>query len=154
MDSDFFLYCEDVDWFWRLQLLGFSFSYANTYVNHFGAGSSGGIGKKIKPSVFYYRNRNTLQMLIKNYSLPFLVLLLPFYVLQNIFEFVFFLFLLRPDISITYIKSYYYVLRNLRRILKKRRLVQSKRRISDTTIIKNMYFGFGKLYHLKQFYVK
>lgn len=154
MDNDFFLYCEDVDWFWRLQLLKIPFSYADVYINHFGAGSSGGVGKKIKNSVFYFRNRNTLQMLIKNYSIGGLIIVIPFYLFQNIFEILFFLLILRPDISVTYLRSYYYIYKNLRSILVKRKAVQKERKINDLKILRNMYLGFGKLYHLKQFYGK
>lgn len=153
MDDDFFLYCEDVDWFWRLQLYDKKFGYINesVYVHHAGAGSSGEVVNVIKYPIFYYRNRNTIQMLLKNYKLITLMLILPLYIIQNIIEIFFFLLIFKPKISYSYIEGIAFNIKNLKKILKKRRVIQANRKHSDLYIMRNMYSGLGKLRHLLLF---
>lgn len=146
-DDDFFMYCEDVDWFWRLNLLGKKFSYCpNIFLHHFQAGSTS--QKRIKYKVFLWRNQNTLLMLLKNYAWYNLLWVLPFYFLQNIIEIFFFLLILKPKISLSYLAGWWFNLLNLRRTISKRRRVQKMRKISDFEIMGKMYLGFGKLRHL------
>lgn len=88
LDDDFFMYVEEVDWFWRLHLLTKKIGIAeDLFVHHAGAGST---GTGLKYNTFLWRNQNTLQMLLKNYSLVSLILILPFYFLQNLAEMVVF----------------------------------------------------------------
>lgn len=152
LDSDFFMYVEEVDWFWRLHLLKKKVgSVENLYVHHAGSGSTGG---GIKYNTFLWRNQNTLQMLLKNYSFCSLLWVLPLYLIQNLFEIVFFLLALKPDIALSYISSWIYNARLLKKTLNKRRKIQSLRLVSDFVIINKMYFGLGKLKHLFAFYKK
>lgn len=142
LDTDFFMYNEDVDWFWRLSLLGKKFSYVdNIYIYHAGAGST---GAGLKYNTFLWRNQNALQMIIKNYSLLTLIIILPLYLIQNIFEMFFFVLLLKPKISFSYIQGLVFNIRYIRRTLEKRKWVQSHRKVNDIEILKKMYFGFGK----------
>lgn len=154
MDSDFFLYIEDADWFWRLLLFGFSFNYVpNAYIFHSGAGSSGGHNNKLlKTTVFMLRNRNTLYMLLKNYSLFMLCFILPLYLLINICEIIFFLILGKISIVKAYKDSWIDVIKNWNDIMKKRTWIQHNRVVSDITILKRMYKKPAKLIHLLQFY--
>ncbi len=154
MDADFFLYIEDADWFWRIQLLGYSFDYVpNAYIFHSGAGSSGGHDKKIlKTNIFMFRNRNTLYMLLKNYSLISLIIILPIYLLINTAEIFFFSLMRKWSIVHAYIQSWVEVIQNWSTIMKKRQWIQKKRVVSDLTILKRMYKKPAKLMHLLQFY--
>jgi len=145
-DENFFMYCEDIDWFWRLLLLGCNFNYTDKVSVYHAAGGS--TGKGIRRNVFLWRNENTLQMLLKNYSAYNLLWVLPIYLLQNCFEFIFFLLLGKPKISSTYIQGWWFNLKNFDKIIEQRKWVQENRVISDRIIIKRMYFGFGKLSHL------
>lgn len=149
VDSDFFMYYEDVDWFWRLTLMGKKFAVAkNCVIHHAGAGST---GEGIKYNFFLWRNQNTLQSLIKNYSTPSLLLVLPFYLLQNLFEILFFLCTLKPKIASTYPQGWYFNLKYMKRTLRKRQWVQKQRTVNDFLILRKMYFGFGKLLLLKDY---
>ena len=142
LDNDFFMYFEDVDWFWRLSLLGKRYAYAeNIFVHHEGAGST---GKGIKYNMFLFRNKNALQTLLKNYSLITLILVLPLYFLQNLFEILFFILILKFDIAYSYIEGWLFNIKNLKKILKKRAWIQKRRVISDWEIIKKMYWGSAK----------
>jgi GT2 family glycosyltransferase len=151
LDENFFMYMEEIDWFWRLQLLSKKkITYSeNIYVYHAGAGST---GTGIKYSSFLWRNQNTLQMLLKNYAWYNLVWVLPLYILQNIFEIIAFTLVGKPKIAYTYILGWLFNIKHLPRILKKRREVQSVRLVGDREILKLMYKGPGKLHHLMQYF--
>jgi hypothetical protein len=112
---------------------------------------AGGAGYGIRYKIFLWRNQNILQMLIKNYSFPFLILFLPLYLIQNIIEALFFLLIFKPQISNSYLKGWGFNILNLARTLKKRKWVQEHRKINDLEILKKMYFGSGKLLLLKNY---
>ncbi len=142
-DNNYFAYYEDVDWFWRLNLLNKRFDYVeNVFIYHAGAGST---GKGINYNMFLYRNQNALQTLLKNYSFGMLLVVLPIYFLQNIFEMIFFLLILKPKVSYSYIEGWLFNIKNIKRIMKQREWIQKRRKIGDWEIIKKMYWGPAKL---------
>ena len=142
-DDNHFAYFEDVDWFWRLTLMGKKFNYAeDVFVYHEGAGST---GKGIKYNMFLWRNQNTLQTLLKNYSVATLIIILPIYILQNLMEILFFLTLLKFDIASSYIQGWVFNIKNFNKIMKKRKWIQERRKVSDLEILKKMYLGPAKL---------
>ncbi|HOM78255.1 MAG TPA: glycosyltransferase family 2 protein, partial [bacterium] len=125
LDGDFFMYFEETDWFWRLNLMGKVFSYVpELYVYHAGAGST---GSGIKYLSFLWRNQNTLQMLLKNYLWRNLLWVLPLYFAQNIGEIFFFLVLLKPKISFSYLQGWFFNIQNFRGTMRKRKWVQNNR---------------------------
>lgn len=146
LDNNFFMYCEEADWFWRLNLLKKSFSFVpNLFIYHYIGGST---GKKINYKLFLWRNQNTLQMLLKNYAWYSLAWVLPIYIIQNIFEIIFFLLILRPKIAFSYIEGWIFNMSNIRKILRRRSWVQKNRLVGDWCIIQKMYFGLGKAIHI------
>jgi len=149
LDGNFFMYAEDSDWFWRLQLMNVKICKNNVLVYHSGAGST---GAGIKYSSFLWRNQNTLQMLLKNYKWYNLMWVLPVYFIQNVFEIIFFLFLAKPMIAYSYIEGWMFNIKNFGKIMKKRRWVQKNRVVGDFEIIKKMYIGFAKPKHLIGYY--
>lgn len=143
LDNDFFMYFEDTDWFWRLALLNKKISYVNdAFVYHKGAG---GAGYGIRYNTFLWRNQNILQMLIKNYSVPMLLVSLPLYFTQNLVEILFFLLILKPKIAYSYLEGWWFNFKYLPRTLRKRKWVQKHRKISDLQVMRKMYIGSGKL---------
>ncbi len=150
LDNNFFMYSEETDWFWRLNFLNKKFILVNDlYVYHAEAGSS---MKGINYNIFLWRNQNALQMLLKNYAWHNLLWVLPIYFLQNVVEIMFFLLTLKPKIALSYVQGWWFNLINLKKILKKRSWVQRNRQVNDWEILKKMYLGFGKFYHLIHFY--
>lgn len=138
-DSDFFMYFEDIDWFWRLNLLSKKFTICESvYVYHYGSGSTNSKGLNYK--LFLWRNQNVLQMLLKNYSLLSLIFILPIYFLQNLIEILFFLIILKPKIAYSYLEGWIFNFTILRKTLKKRNWIQSHRNVSDLVILRKMYF--------------
>ncbi len=146
LDEDFFMYFEEVDWFWRLHLMKKTvFQCSDIHYYHAGAGST---GPGIKYRSFLWRNQNTLQMLLRNYSWHNLLWVLPVYFVQNLFEIFIFLIFLKPRIAWSYIEGWQFNLTNIKRTLGKRSWIQKHRKINDQTVLRKMYFGFGKVYHL------
>jgi GT2 family glycosyltransferase len=142
-DEDYFMYNEDVDWSWRLRLLGKKLAYAKgIYVYHAGAGST---GPGIKYKIFLWRNQNTLQTLIKNYKALTLFFIIPLYILQNIGEIIFFLLTFKPKIALSYIEGWTYNIRYIGRTLRKRKQIQKNRVIGDWEVIRHMYPGPAKI---------
>lgn len=146
LDDNFFMYFEETDWFWRLQLLGKTFCRAKgLYVYHAGAGST---GRGIRTNQFLWRNQNNLQMLLKNYAWYNLLWVLPLYFLQNVLEIIFFMLTLKPAIAFTYLRGWSFNIRHLKKILQQRKKVQSERLVRDAQILRNFYKGPAKLIHL------
>lgn len=149
-DEDFFMYYEDVDWFWRLTLLGKKFKVVkDCEIHHAGAGST---GSGIKYDFFLWRNQNALQSLLKNYSLVSLIFFLPLYVFQNVMEMIFFILILKPKIAYSYIEGWKFNAIYLKRTLKKRRWIQENRVVSDIEVFKKMYLGPAKLIALANYF--
>ena len=148
LDNNFFMYYEDVDWFWRLNLLNKKvFVNRDIYLYHAGGGSSGEF-KGLNYNIFLWRNQNSLQLLLKNYSWYNLLWILLIYFLQNIFEIIFFLFTFRFRIAFSYIEGWIFNIKNINRILEKRKWVQKNRVINDREMFKNLYFGSAKFFAL------
>ncbi len=148
LDDDFFMYCEEIDWFWRLNLLKRKFAYTyDTYIYHAGGGSIQH-SKKMNYMTFLWRNQNALQMLLKNYGASSLVIILPIYFMQNIVEIVFFLCIGKPRIARSYVEGWVYNLKHLRRTIRKRVLIKKMRIASEVYIFNILYKGSGKLHNL------
>ena len=149
LDNNFFMYHEDVDWFWRLSLLGKKFAYVNNvFIYHAGAGST---GRGIKYNTFLWRNQNTLQALIKNYSTLVMLFILPVYFTQNLLEMLFFILIMKPKIASSYINGWIFNVKYLKRTFGERRWVQKNRKIGDMEILRKMYLGPGKLFLLNSY---
>jgi GT2 family glycosyltransferase len=67
LDPDFFMYCEDVDLSWRLNLLGYSVVYVPPAVVYHRLSATGG-----GPLASYYVARNTVNVIVKDLSWPLL----------------------------------------------------------------------------------
>jgi GT2 family glycosyltransferase len=152
LDDDFFMYFEEIDWFWRLKLIGKNVAYADSvYINHAGSGST---GSGIKYSSFLWRNQNTLQMLLKNYRFINLIWILPVYLFQNLLESLAFLIIGKPEITKSYAEGILFNLKNIKIIARKRKVVQNMRTTPDIQIINYMYVGLGKVRHLRHLVLK
>lgn len=146
LDNDFFMYVEEVDWMWRVRLHWWNIGQlSNLFVYHAWSWST---WEWIKYRVFLWRNQNTLQMLIKNYTLHNLFWVLPIYILVNIAEIIAFLLFWKFKIAFSYIEWWIYNIKILPKTLEKRKVIQKNRVISDREIMKYMYKGFWKLSHL------
>ena len=147
LDTDFFMYFEEIDWFWRLHLLKKKI-YLDKNISFYHAGSGSSNSNILRREMFLWRNNNCLNMLIKNYQLNNLFWVLPLYFAINFIEMLVFLLILRPTIAYTYIQGLFYNIKMLPKTLEKRKNIQKTRKISDKSIFQLMYIGSGKLVHL------
>ena len=85
------------------------------------------------PKKFYYSEKNRLQLLLKNYQAKTLLLILPSLILVELAELC---FALTTGWLVLKVRSYFEILVLLPSIFRKRKIVQSLRRVNDTEITK------------------
>lgn len=145
LDSDFFMYIEEIDWFWRLALFGKKVGLTEDLLVHH-AGDDPEDGIRLRKNVFIWRNRNILRMMLKNYSRPNLFWILPLYFVQNLAEAAVFLLMLKPKIALSYLDGWWFNIKRFDKIMAKRKQIQRNRKISDWRFFKKFgYFGIGKI---------
>jgi len=135
-DEDFFACLDDTDLGWRAWLYGYKILYCPTSIAYHVAGGTTGRGR-ISPLKAFHGTKNALMNIVKNLELQHLVqgILLAF--LYDSFELL--LLTRHKDIECAKgkVKAYYWVIKNLPSIIKKRRVIQRKRRVSDKWLFDN-----------------
>ncbi len=145
-DESFFLYAEEVDWCWRLHLLGKKlYQEPDLFIHH---ASGGSIGASLKPQTVEWTNLNILQTLLKNYAWYSLLWALPLYLLQNLGEMAYFGITGQGQLSLAYLRSWSQLMARLPSLWPKRQWVQRHRQIGDLPILAMMHLGSGKLRQL------
>lgn len=138
LDEDFFAHMEEIDLNWRCLLHGYKiYSTSNSKVFHYSGYSLGHeTWKKM-----YLNHRNNLVMVFKNLEGNSLTWLFPIRLMMEYFTA--FVSLIKFDWKRLFavILSQLFILFNLKSILYKRRVVQSKRTVNDTKIVNNMFRG-------------
>lgn len=146
LDNDYFMYYEETDWCWRLQLFGKHIAYSNSlFIHHAGSGTT---GKNINRNAFLWRNQNCLQTLLKNLRWYNLVWILPLYLVQNIIDCVGLVLVGKFDIATTYPSGLQFNIKLLPKTLEKRRHIQQRRIKKEREILSLLYFGSGRIQHL------
>jgi len=129
-DNDYFAYYEDVDLGWRLRLQGKKCLYVpNAVIYH----KHSATGKRISTAKLFWIQRNSLATQIKNLS--FCRLMMMFFTLP--LRYIFATFKNRGNLFAflkAVVKSWIYIIANLKSILKKRRFIQSNKRVSNQEI--------------------
>lgn len=150
-DEELFMFNDDVDFSWRAHLFNVPLiNVPRAVVFHFSGGSMRGGARKekvYKTSYFrrYLGERNAIRNILKNYSYSMLILILPIYVLINLFEVLVFLLGCKPKAALQYLYAWGWNIQNIKSTLKRKRYIQKNRVINDRAILKKMYFGSGKL---------
>jgi GT2 family glycosyltransferase len=137
LDTRFFAMFEDVDFCWRVRLRGYrAMLVPSAVVYH----KRGGTVKTFENTpLFYLVNfhfyKNRLAMLIKNYGSRNLVKRLPVTLLLQALAFARNIFIKRDArLGLAVLKSYFWVILNLKYIMYRRRICQITRRVSDNEI--------------------
>lgn len=140
-DEKLFLYGEDVDICWRCWLSGYKveavaeavFYHDSACITEDLAEYSTNLNKR------FLGEYNSVRSILKNYSLPYLSLILPMYLAINFAEMTAFIFSGRVDVVRgAYLRSYKENLRDLKSTLEERSRVQKSRRISDFELMRHM----------------
>lgn len=130
-DEDLFLYHEDHDLSWRIRLQGWKLMVTPKAVLYHHYKFNKGIRK------FYFSEKNRLHIMIKNFECKTLLLIFPALLIVESAQWV---HALLNGWLFLKIKSYWELAALLPRILKKRKVIQTHRKISDKEIIR-LYQG-------------
>lgn len=125
-DEDFFAFYEDVDWNLRAQLAGFSCRYVpSAVVYHMGSAT---IGRGLSDFTRYHLWRNTLWIIAKDLPVGALLRHAPQLALGQLENLA---VALRDRKLVIWLRVWRDALRGLPRMLRKRRVVQARRRIGS-----------------------
>ena len=149
LDTNFFMYYEDTDWFWRLRLFDIKFKYSeNVYINHYGQGSTKG-DVHFSYDRFLWRNTNQLRMLLKNYQLISLFLVLPVFTIVTMAEILILVLIGRISLLKTYFFAINTCFRQRSDIRGWRKFIKERRVLNDFSILRSMYLGFSNVKGLR-----
>jgi GT2 family glycosyltransferase len=130
-DEDFFAYCEDGDISFRAQLAGYRCLYVpGAVVYHIGSASSG--GKRSETNI-RLGTQNGINLLVKNMPTSLLLRSLPFLLVGQLLRLVTAV-LFRGSLLLAYLAGLVGACRLLPLMLKKRKDIQKRRRVSDDYI--------------------
>ena len=130
LDEKFFMYMEDMDLSWRARMLRYKIILAPGAVvyHHYEF-------NKDKKNFFYWNERNRWAVLLQNYSWRTLIILAP---ALFAVEIAMLFYSLIGNWFAQKIKSYFWILKNLGKVIQTRRSVQLTRKVSDREIVKKM----------------
>ncbi len=145
-DNKYFRCAEEVDLCWRAKIAGYKIMInPNISIYHVGGGTgSFGLLPVTTTERRYFAERNTLRMLLKNYSAFTLLLVVPLFVIISFLELLAYLILI-PKLANPFIKAIYWNLQNINDTWALHKSVQKLRKVSDFQIMRSMIFGSAKL---------
>lgn len=134
-DEHYFCYYEDIDLAFRLRLLGYKGCYVpKSVAEHTGSATT----KRHSDFYTYHGHRNLVWTYLKNMPLSLLLVTLPLHIALNLATV--FLFTIRGQTA-TILKSKKDALKNIKRILKQRQIIQSTRTVSTSDLLKILEKG-------------
>lgn len=156
-DEKYFLYKDDLDFCWRVRLLGYRVvTDLNSRIHHVSGVVAGGktvLDAKGRYHTTsrkrYFGERNTLRTLLKNYSITSLLKIMPVYLLIALAEIIFFALLGQTGVSWAYLRAIWWNVENFSDTLEKRQRIQKQRKVGDSEIMKDMIKGSSKLNYFK-----
>lgn len=136
-DPAFFTLADDIDLSWRVRLLGYKVVVEpKAFLYHRVSATLGtGFGRSFKR---FISEKNTLRMLLKNYSLFSLLLILPWYFLLLLGEISFFIMLRKSSLASSGIKAIIWNIKRFPSILEKRGETQKTRIVNEKAILRIM----------------
>jgi GT2 family glycosyltransferase len=137
-DEVFFAHMEEIDLEWRLQLMGYRIVAEPRAVVYHRSGYTLGAEAFLKK---YLNHRNSLLVLVSNYSLLLMLYLFPLRLLLDYLALGFSLY--KGDLPRMWaiIKAQAWIFCHPRLICRKRRLVKSLRQVRDRELVKHLYRG-------------
>lgn len=136
LDEMFYAHMEEIDFSWRMRLLGYhALCVPQSVVYHVGGSTW---AKRPLEEQLYLKHRNNLIVMLKNYATYNLV---RFFIVRMFLDAGLLIYSLAKEDgrkAICVLKAYSWILQNFRLILASRRRVQKTRRVSDSRIISAM----------------
>jgi len=140
-DTSYLFGYEDMDVGWRLYLAGYKVLYVPEAVIYHKAGGSTrdrpGAARP-RPEFYYLVKRNRIISLIKNYSLNNMFFSLFVTLLEYYFTLLYFIFTREKIYGLMLVRAIWYPFRHLKKIMAKRVLVQSMRKVPDSVVRRYM----------------
>ncbi|MEM4336800.1 MAG: glycosyltransferase family 2 protein [Candidatus Woesearchaeota archaeon] len=130
-DDDYFAYAEDMYLSWLLRLKGYSLKYSTkAYFYHF-TESTKKRSNKLNKFLLYHGTKNKLMNLFIFYETKNIIKIFPLIFLSQLI-----LNIIQPTRIPISLKAYWWLIINMRRILKKRKYIQAQRKVPDKDLIK------------------
>lgn len=137
-DPDFFAYMEEIDLAWRVHLQGYKVFYLpQAKVYHLGSP----VLERRSIMHTYLNHRNNLLMLLKNYSWLSLISLLPLRIILEILTMLNSFFFQDRIQAKAILKAFWYLITHPAAIWDKRKKARALRRVSDSRVMRKMYWG-------------
>lgn len=136
LDDKFFINTDDLDLCWRVRLAGYRIVINPQAKLYHKAGAT--LGKWKRSRQRYFSERNTMRMLLKNYSTFTLIKVLPRYFVLLMAEMLFYLALRKGSMALAIVKVVLWNIRHIKGTLSLRRKIQKKRVVPDSIIQKEM----------------
>jgi GT2 family glycosyltransferase len=140
-DGDFFCYFEDVDLAFRMRLMGHRCYYVPSAIVHHVSSAIAGYQSRF---TVYHGHRNLVWTFFKNMPLPLLFAYFLLHLLLNAASIVLYTFKGQP---LTILKAKRDAVRGLPSAWRKRRQIQSRRRVSSLTLLRFMEKDLFKLWN-------
>ena len=144
-DESFFMYSDENDLCLRAWIQDYHVGYSPySIVYHYGGGTAGTLNVKkssilherLKSSLrIYYGNRNSIASVIKNFQIQNIFLGITFSYLYLLFQLILLLRIKSSEVKFL-VKAGFWPIKNLKKIWKKRLIVQKGRKINDQTLIR------------------
>jgi GT2 family glycosyltransferase len=135
-DPYLFAYGEDLDLSWQARLIGFAIAYCPTSVCYHKVSATFG---RQNPTVSYLVWRNRIRVMIKNYSFLTLIFTLPITVLLQLsMSLVSCVLYSNIGYINSFLKALLWNIMHFRNTLFVRKDIQSKRKLSDKSVMKHM----------------
>ena len=138
LDETFFAHMEEIDLNWRLHLKGYKIRFVpESVIYHQSGGTLSAETFKKK----YLNHRNSMLMMMKNYSMGYLIKLLPARILIELLALGYSLMSADFNRFIGIIAALLWVLTHPVYLFRQRKVVQKMREVSDKELMKNLYDG-------------
>lgn len=138
MDETFFAHMEEIDLNWRLQWAGYRVVVVPSALIYHHTGATLGT-EQLRKMVL--NHRNSLLMILKNYTESTLFWLLPLRVLLELVALVASLCMGKPKRALAVLGGFFGVISLWRSVINGRRLVKSIRSVSEEVLLHRMYRG-------------
>jgi len=135
-DPDYFIYVEDVDLGYRVRLLGYKIHRNPKAILY----HDGGATTKAIPNPFltFHREKNVIQTYLKNLQARNIIIWFPYFLLFRFFSLGNSIKSLQFGNMVAIFKAWYWNVTNFKRILRKRKVIQKSRKMSDKQIFKHI----------------
>jgi len=129
-DPDYFIYDDDTDYSWRVRLMGYKVVMEPKAITI----HMGGLNKGLSYMRLYHGYKNRISNLIKNLEGKNMVLQVPITLMYGFVLIIGLFAFLRFTEAKAYLMATLYVLRNFKKIVRKRVKIQYMRKISDNVL--------------------